>query len=135
MNNPTIHETASQKAYMANILFWLFVTIFTLSAVLAFCVLIYVIFVAPETAKNYRFITDFAWALWGGVLAQVVFGVFALYKNLFSLTAAGEISDLSNTLSEVIDGLESNGIIHEEIAAGLREQYADRLGTSGSTRG
>jgi len=116
---------------MANVLFWVFVVIFALTASLAFGVLIYIIFIAPDQAKEYPFIKEFTWALWSAVLAQVALGIFALYRNLFGLSAAGEVTDLSNTLAEVIDGLESNVIISEDIAANLREQYADRLGTSG----
>lgn len=133
MPNSTIQKAVVQKAKMTNILFWVFIVIFVVTACLAFSVLVYVIFLEPEKAEEYPFIENFAWVLWSAVLAQVALGVFALYRNLFGLSAVGEVSDLSNTLTEVIDGLESNGIIPEDIAVNLREQYSDRLGTSGGT--
>lgn len=124
-----IGAIAAQRARMATVLFWVFVVIFVLTALFAFVALWLIFFDEKFFTLPAR--ERFAWALWGAVLAEVAAGIFALWRNLFDLSSAGDVSDLSNTLSELIDGLEANGDISEEKAQDLRALYADRIGVSG----
>lgn len=132
MADGSVISTAEQRQKMANILFWIFVTIFVATAALAFSVLIYLIFVV-ETPKEFQ--KEFARILLGGVLLEVAVGVFALWRNLFGLSSAGEVSDLSNSMSELIDGLETNGNVSLEEAEDLRELYKNEIRETKPTLG
>lgn len=134
MPESTIQKSVAQKAKMTSILFWIFTATFILTVCLGFAVLVYIIFIEPDKADAHPFITKFAWAIWSLVIVQVVSGVVALYNNLFGLSAKAEVSDLSNSLTEIIDSLESNGTIAEGAADIIREQYSDRLGIAGSPK-
>jgi hypothetical protein len=114
---------------MAQTLFWLFVAVFAITAIFAFIAL-GMIFVNPERLEKHPEFLRFAWALWGCVLAEVAAGVFALWRNLFGLSAEAEIATSKNQVAELIDGLESDGDISEEKAETLRREYSDALGTT-----
>jgi hypothetical protein len=139
MPNSFIQRKASQKEKMASILFWVFVIIFSLTALLALISLVNIIFVVGMSdqaipKENKDMIERFTWALWGAVLSQVAAGVYALYLDLFRLSTAREVTDISNSLTEIIDGLELDEKISQDIASELRVQYSDSLGISGSAK-
>jgi hypothetical protein len=84
--------------------------------------------VYPERAEAYPQFNRLVWALWGVVLAEVAAGIFALWKNVFGLSSEGEVATARNIVTEIIDGLESNGDISEEKADALRKEYAKAIG-------
>src|SRR5215831_16729840 len=110
MNAPPLVYSVSQKEQMARVLFWLFVVIFAVTSFLAAVGLI-IIFADPERADQFVQFDRFIWALWGGVLAEVAAGIFALWKNLFGLSAEADVANARNIVAEIIDGLESSGAI------------------------
>ena len=126
MNAP-ISIVVDEKARMAKILFWLFVTIFAITAVFAFLALS-IVFLNPSAADDHIQFGRLVWALWGAVLAEVATGIFALWKNVFGLSAHKEVATSKNVVGEIIDGLESNGDISEEKAEALRREYSNVLG-------
>ena len=79
-----VEQIESQKLKMTIILFWIFITIFLLTAAFAFIALL-MIFISPDRAEIYPQFTKFAWALWSAVLLEVATGVFMLWRNLFGL--------------------------------------------------
>ena len=61
-------------------------------------------------------------------LAEVAAAIFALWKKLFDLSAESEVVTAKKVIEEIMDGLESNGVISEELANNLRSQYSGILG-------
>lgn len=125
----TLQRTVEQKAQMTRILFYMFATIFSITALFAFIALS-IVFISPERSENFTQFNRMVWALWTVVLVEVAGGIFALWKNLFGLSSEGEIATARNIVGEIIDGLESNGDISEEKADTLRAEYENVLGKS-----
>lgn len=111
----------------ADILFWLFVVIFSTTVVFSFLALAIIFgwLRGPEPALRATF-NKFAWALWSFVLLQVV-GVIALYKDLFGLSSKGELYNCANKFTEIQDGFEKNDMIPKETAYSLRELMSEML--------
>jgi len=122
----SLQKSVSQKAEMARVLFYIFATIFSLTALFAFIAL-GIVFVSPDRPENFPEFNRMVWSLWSVVLAEVAAGILALWKNLFELSSEGEISTARNIVAEIIDGLESNGDITEDRADTLRIEYESLL--------
>ena len=134
MSNGSVKERADRKSQMAWVLFLIFVVIFSVTAIFAFIALGYAIFVQgwlDADASRKALVLS----LLGFVVFEVAAGVAALWKDLFGLSSKGDVSNLSNTLSEFVDFLEADGDISEERANLIREQYAGIMGVSGSAMG
>ena len=127
MSNISLSESSNQKSRITNVLFWLFVTVFGLTAVFALVGLA-IVFVSPERAETYPQFNRLVWALWGVILVEVAGGIFALWKNAFGLSSNEEITTAKNIVGEIIDGLESNGDISEDKAEALRKEYSKTIG-------
>ena len=123
--NPEVED----RVRMARVLFWLFVTVFAITAVFAFIALGMVLF-DPERVETYSQLQKFTWALWVTIVVEVAAMLIALGRNLFGLSSESEISTAKNQVGELIDGLESDGDISKEKADLLRKEYSDSLGST-----
>lgn len=125
--SPPISMVVDEKAKKANILFWLFVVIFAITALFAFAFLGAVLW-EPAAHENQALFGHLTWALLSGVLLEVAALTLALSKNLFGLSGEKEVATSKNVVAEIIDGLESSGDITEEKADALRSEYSRILG-------
>lgn len=128
MNNSGISLDKERKSKMAIILFWLFVIIFAITSLFAFIALT-ITFIDPERLDTYQTFGRLVWALWGGVLAEVAAGIFALWQDFLGLKAKPKIDTISKKLGELIDGLEAKGNLSKEEAQALWKEYEGDLGS------
>jgi hypothetical protein len=114
------------------VLFWVVVTVFSLTAVLALVGVangIGLIHMPP--AADAELSGKLVWALWGTVLVEGVGLFYILARDLLGLEARSEINDLRNTLGEVIDGFEATNVLDAKAAGALRKSLGDRVSAVG----
>lgn len=132
MNNRRTENEYTIRRQRASILFWSVVVVFAVTAFLALIALAIVIGLLPGIKPPYEdLFSKIVWALWGGVLAEGLAVFYALSRDLLGLKAEPKISELRNSLAEVIDGLESDGTLTEDRA----EEVINSLGSNVATGG
>ena len=111
----------SVRAKRATILFWIVVTVFVATAILAIIAVANSLGLIRLPNPPYKDLyIKLVWALWVSILAEGAGIFFMLSKDLLGLATEPKITELRNTLGEVVDGLEANGDLSSEKANGLR---------------
>jgi hypothetical protein len=127
MANQHFYNPYTVREQRATILFWIVIVVFVATAILAILAVASSIgMIRLQDPPDMDLYSKIVWALWIGILLEVVALFVLLSKDLLGLSAEPKILELRNTMGEVIDGLEAEGEISPEKADMLRTVLGPR---------